>query len=444
MRRVNIVFLGFGRMGQAAFASLKEIQYGLIDQGIQPNLLAIFEADDKLISTIGPWTGAKAVFVDPGPGSQDHLPHLLSRELALDRNDEFLVYDATPSDCHLANLTAVCKAFPHAIYLGEKPIFTSRDGLAALHPVQDRVLCDFVDTQNDAILKLMELQRTGLVIRRMRFWRLNSSGLQKLAMPHCRRGVVGGSLLDKGIHDIALATVLLQRQQAFPAQWKVDDASIFAWMPSCSPSLTGHPEMADAAGCASIHSGSGPTSAAFHFSWVGVRRFSALAREAGKTSLARLLSRIGLEQASWLWHPYDPWKCLYEEEARIAIIDGTHQGRDRQLVINLLTRPGIRPFIFDASISDFLSLRTSSVSKTPLARVLETAIQSVVSPGLLRSAVFGASTIREAHQTCFDIQDRANFMGSSYLPISIHSNPSHSQTSSERVVRQGKLVLDFS
>jgi hypothetical protein len=444
MRRVKIVFLGFGRMGQAAFASLKEIQKGLLEQSIEPCLLAIFEADEKLIPAIEPITGAKPVFVDKNPGSPGQLSRLFRRDVAIDGQDEFLVYDATPSNCHLANLVAVCSGFPRAIYLGEKPILTSREGLAVLGRYQDRVLCDFVDTQNDAILKLLELQRNGLVIRKMRFWRLNSSGLQKLAMPHCRRGVEGGALLDKGIHDIALSTVLLRNQKQFPARWMVDDASIFAWMPNCSPALTGHPEMADAAGYANIHSGSGSTSVEFHFSWIGVRRFCTLTRELGKAPLPALMGRLGLKEASWLWHPYDPWKCLYEEEARIAIIEGRHQGRDRQLVINLLTRPGIRPFIFDATDSAFLPLSMHSVSKTPLARVLESAIQSVGSSKTLAFDILGASTIRQAHQTCFDIQDRANSVATSWLPIHADSDPSHPQPASVSILRQGKLVLDLS
>ncbi len=59
MHKLNIVFLGFGRMGRAAFVSLNQITDRLRQEGIDPYLRAVFEADENLISILPDLTGAK-------------------------------------------------------------------------------------------------------------------------------------------------------------------------------------------------------------------------------------------------------------------------------------------------------------------------------------------------------------------------------------------------
>ena len=122
MHKLNIVFLGFGRMGQAAFVSLNQITDRLRQEGIDPYLRAVFEADENLISILPDLTGAKAVFVDTSAARPVALSDLLHQQVGLKADDEFVIYDATPSTCHLENLVAVCEHFPQAVYLGEKPL----------------------------------------------------------------------------------------------------------------------------------------------------------------------------------------------------------------------------------------------------------------------------------------------------------------------------------
>jgi hypothetical protein len=310
MHRLNIVFLGFGRMGQAAFASLNQITDRLRQEGIDPHLRAVFEADENLIPVLPNLTGAKAIFVDTSAAQTVALHDLLHQQLGLKAQDEFLIYDATPSTCHLKNLVAVCEHYPRAIYLGEKPLFTRRTGLIALKHFGNRILCDFVDSQNEAVLKLLAMQRGSLRIEHLRFWRLNSSGLQKLSAPQNGRGIEGGALLDKGIHDIALAAILMRNQQITAASWTVQEAANLAFMPP-TPNSDGFP---DAAGYARIHSLGPPSvNAEFHYSWIGVDRFDDLSTGIGHPSLRALLNCHGLEEPSWLW------RTPGEEEARIAI-----------------------------------------------------------------------------------------------------------------------------
>ncbi len=406
MRKLNIVFLGFGRMGRAAFASLKQIEGRLRQEGIDPHLLAVFEADENLVSELTERTGAKAVFVDIAAAQPIPLNQLLHQQLGLDADDEFLVYDATPSSCHVENLVAVCKHYPRAVYLGEKPVFTSRGGLAMLERFGSRVLCDFVDSQNESVLKVLAMQRGLFCIHRLRFWRLNSSGLQKLSDPHMRRGIEGGALLDKGIHDIALAAILMRNQQITPASWTVEEAVNLAFMPSADAD-----DLADAAGYAKLQSLASPSlEAEFHYSWIGVQRFDDLSSDIGEPSLRALLARRGLEENSWLWRSPrcdKSWAAVQEEEARVAIVDGTEAGRETQLVVNLLSRPGIQPFVYHTRREEFLDLSPHQSCETPLARVLALAIHNYANGLPLSCSPLGSGIIGQAHQACFDIRDEA-------------------------------------
>jgi len=398
MHKLNIVFLGFGRMGRAAFVSLNQITDRLRQEGIDPYLRAVFEADENLISILPDLTGAKAVFVDTRAARPVALSDLLHQPVGLRADDEFLIYDATPSTCHLENLVAVCEHFPQAIYLGEKPLFTRRSGLIALNHFGEQILCDFVDSQNQAVLKLLAMQRGSFRIERLRFWRLNSSGLQKLLAPQDRRGIEGGALLDKGIHDIALAAILMRNQQITGASWTVREATNLAFMPP-APDSDG---LTDAAGYARIESLGPPrANAEFHYSWIGVERFDDLSTSIGQPSLRALLNRHGLEEPSWLW------RTPGEEEARIALVEGTEAGRDARLVVNLLSRPGIQPFVFHAEREEFLDLSFYRSSESPLARVLNLAIHNCVNRLPLSCSPLGAAIIAQAHQACFDIRDQA-------------------------------------
>lgn len=426
MRSLEIVVLGFGRMGRAALASLHQVSDCLQDSGIRPRLLAVLEADEALIRELPRHTIAKPIFVDTAAANPVAISGLLRSELGIQNGHEFLVYDATPTTCHRSNLVDICQSFPRALYIGEKPLFTTRAGLLTLGRFGGSVLCDFIESQNAAILKLLDMQREGFQIRRLRFWRLNSTGLRKLYEPLKRPGVTGGALLDKGIHDLALASILLRNGGPTPATSRVEEAINLSLMPHLVPAAEGAPGTkftipvpvpgsgngaADAAGYARIcWRSSCEVDAEFRYGWIGVDRFDELCAGLGQPSLRALLTGYGLEESAWLARaPLDekPFDSFEQQEARVLVVDGTCKGRNEQLVVNFLNRPGIQPFLFHAGREEFLDLGQHPCCETSLARVFALAIRNYVGGKALVRSPLGATVIHEAHRLAFDISDEA-------------------------------------
>jgi len=418
MQRVGVVLLGYGRMGRAAHVALGQVSADLEQAGIVPQLLGVFEADESLLGSLPVLMEGKTVLVGSGLSAAVPVSRMLQQELGLRPEDEFLVYDATSSHSHQQNLIDICQTFPRALYLGEKPIFTRRTQLAALELFGPSVLCDFVESQNEATLKLLELQREGLRIDRLRFWRLNSIGLVKLFDRQKRVGVTGGALLDKGVHDLALASVLLRNDSEGNASATVEEATNFAMLPR--PASTGNGARVStngtslgeaAAGYAKLRwGGSCDVDSEFRYSWVGVERFDEMCVEAGQPSLRDLLERFGLEEDAWLARsPLGPGilNRFEQQEARILLLDGAQRGRPVQLVVNFLRRPGIQPFILDVGTDSFVELGEHRYSANSLARIFDAAIRGYVSQQPLSCSPLGARVIHQVHSATFDIQDFA-------------------------------------
>ena len=399
-------------MGRAAHTSLLQASERLRKTGIEPRLLAVLEANTELIRTLPNYTDAKAILVDGTAAIP--VSALLRSELGMRAEDEFFVYDATPSPCHQRNLVDVCEHFPRALYLGEKPLFTSRAQLPLLDRFGDRVLCDFVESQNEAVLKLLEMQRTGFRIQRLRFWRMNSTGLRRLLEPEERAGITGGALLDKGIHDFAVTSILLRNQGLLPITPIVTEARNLALMPDVVAHRktyangNGRP---DAAGYAHIEwISSQPVDTEFSYSWIGVDRFDDLSVQLGQSSLRALLAEHGLDEDEWLARaPLDqePFDKFEQQEARVLAVDGTEDGRDARLIVNFLIRPGIHPFIFHTGRGEYLDLGSHCSSKSSVARIFDLAIRSYVNKRPLSCTPLGSAVIQQVHRTSFDVRDLA-------------------------------------
>lgn len=422
MRTLGIVLLGYGRMGKAAHSALKEISGKLEGEGIQVRVLAILDSDHRLIEALKTAGGPKAVLVPENGFTPIPISVILRREVGLGPQDEFLVYDATCSATHCGHLEDICENFPRAIYVGEKPIFTEENQLTALDRFPGRVFCNLVESQNEATLKLAEMQRSGLRFQRLRFWRINSVALLKVFAGQKRVGVTEGALLDKSLHDLALTSLLMHGQGVCHSAAIVEEAVNLAYMPSAAKPSTAFTEYhtdgaLDVAGFAKLNWMTPElVETEFSYGWVGVGRFDNLCAEAGRPRLRGLLSAYGLEETKWLSRVIvDGAKhgSFDQQDARILIAEGKQNGKQVCLIVNFLRRPEIRPFVFDSQSKEFLSLGQHEHGNNSLARVFEALIRTSLEK-VSGSSPYGAEIIREIHDACFAIRERALSTSMSY------------------------------
>jgi hypothetical protein len=432
MERIPVVIIGFGKMGAVAYQSILRIAENLRNTGIEAELCGVVEADANVVNELPALMGGKAALVKSQTGADVPLHVILRREFGLNRNDRFVAYDAAPTYAHSANLVDVCENFPLALYLGEKPLLTCRNELGLLDRFMGRVACDFVENLSLPLLKIREMQNSGLVVQKLRFWRLNSTGLLKLLLPDERCGVTGGALFDKAIHDLAATSLLMRDAKgAF-----VEDASIFSFMPSSGSARGQRAFMnargtvdqeifkgtdgkwtADAAGFAKARwiGGSGTTPCDYAYSWVGIEQFEVLASRNGYPSLREAAAVFGVDESLWM-HRESADSGLVDsfekQEVRLAIIDGEQDGKAVQLLVNFLHRPpGVEPFVFDRLQNKFLDLRGPEFGENSLCRVFETAIRSYALDQSEVRAPLGGRVVGQSHRALFDIRDYAFAQG---------------------------------
>jgi hypothetical protein len=415
MKLLGVVLLGYGRMGKAAHSAFKEIARKMEGEGIQIRVLAILDSDRRLIKSLKMADGPKAFLVPENGFTPIPISVILRREVGLKPQDSFLVYDATRSATHCDHLDDICENFPSAIYVGEKPIFTEAIQLKALEKFPGRVFCNLVESQNEATLKLRELQTQGLRFRRLRFWRINSVALLKVFAGQKRVGITEGALLDKSIHDLALTSMLLHNQGACLSEALVEEAVNLAYMPHAAEPTEAFSALRtegamDVAGFARLHwMTPSAMQTEFSYGWVGVGRFDDLCSDAGRPRLRGLLSAYGLEEAKWLFRAMvDGGEngSFEQQESRILVVEGTQDGRPVELVVNFLRRPDIRPFVFDAKKQEFLELGHHEHGTNSLARVFEAIVRSPREAGAENNS-YGEEIIREIHSACFAIRERA-------------------------------------
>ena len=415
MKILGVVLLGYGRMGKAAHSAFKEIAGKLEGKGIQIRVLAILDSDRRLIKSLKTADGPKAFLVPENGFTPIPISVILRREVGLNPQDSFLVYDATRSATHYDHLDDICENFPSAIYVGEKPIFTEASQLKALEKFPGRIFCNLVESQNEATLKLRELQAHGMRFHRLRFWRINSVALLKVFAGQKRVGITEGALLDKSIHDLALTSMLLHNQGALLSDALVEEAVNLAYMPHAAGPAEAFSALRtegamDVAGFAKLNWLTPSTmQTEFSYGWVGVGRFDDLCADAGKPRLRGLLSAYGLEESKWLFRAMvDGGEngSFEQQESRILVAEGSQYGKQVDLVVNFLRRPDIRPFVFDAGKQEFLELGHHEHGINSLARVFQAILQSSAEKRD-ECSPYGTEIIREIHSACFAIRERA-------------------------------------
>lgn len=395
--RVQVVVMGLGSMGAPSAIAVQQVIESFRALGIDVEIAALLDVDERLEGALrflvrGITPEPKIILLNP----DDPTPlDCLASELEIGSSGTNLaVYDATPTRFHWQNCVSATN-LPRTVYVGEKPLVTSREELADLERLSSSgtIYCDFIETQSAACLQLLDLVHSGqLQIDDLCFWRLNSSGLAKTYDFRSRQGVQGGALMDKSIHDLSIAAALLDTPSAPVPQ--ITEANPYCFIPCRSATgvrtlLTGynHSESnlidgegdsiewsADAAGyfSAQWNQSSGHITSSHYFSWIGVQKFDDLAVNNGGTPLESMMEHYGIPLP---WLHRKPHKEGYvEEDARILEINGQLNGLAAKLVVNFLSRTGIKPWMWDHNRKREIPIRQQPHGSNSLARVLKQAV----------------------------------------------------------------------
>ena len=222
-KEIVLIICGAGYMGGNALGSIGVLVDDFLrEQNIKIRLVFIIEPNYKdkfeIIEKI--WKPPYDIF------DSECIPPIFKRKLCLAyflnpiipcfQNTLFVVYDASPTDEHYANLDFFFTKFPikKIAYLGEKPLFIYPEHLQHIKNEDvSSLFCEFIETVNPVFLAVKQyLSENNLIIKEMWFWRGGSSAIKK-AIEADRPGISGGALFDKSPHDFSISVGFLEPEE---------------------------------------------------------------------------------------------------------------------------------------------------------------------------------------------------------------------------------------
>lgn len=408
---IKLVVLGLGHMGVKSLFVIHLIKEQLRRQGIEVELAAVVDTDQRLkdaLEFISSGLEPRARVILMNPEAPKPLRRILTTELGLNpRKSPVVIYDATPSHRHFINLNSIAD-ISGVTYLGEKPLFTDTPQMSAKLRYAARYCCNFVETESLVSNAIRREIRSGFIPRSIVFWRFNSTGLAKILNPGARRGVTGGALMDKCIHDLSIAASWLW-EDGLPEP-VIEDAKTLCFVPGGMIGLmqaeplflsgkdlpisqivsgfipeTGEDWTADAAGWAKVRWKTKPqVHTEFFYSWVGVRAASDLHRRSHVQSLREVLRDLKISEKRVITTAWQTnkthWIKYPAEEARAAWIEGEKAGKKQSYFASFLSRSqdGVEPFLFDLERRRNLDIKDGDDSiafgANSLARLLDKVI----------------------------------------------------------------------
>jgi FMN phosphatase YigB (HAD superfamily)/predicted dehydrogenase len=248
LRHIYLAVCGAGHMGQRALCVLPQLRRVLRGEDIEVHLYSVVEPKrdayrsiqgylDALLLTPVAWNPDPAVpgESEPFPDLEQCLRHF--REVPPDDEGPLLVYDASPTQYHSTNLGSCLENRREGCnvhFLSEKPLVIDRHELdyltgvliPAARKTRLRVFTDFIETQSSVLSAATLKLSNDLGPFNFAFWREGPGGFKKLLDPKARRGVQGGALLDKAVHDLSIlhAFLVTTRQQKNEASVSVKRA----------------------------------------------------------------------------------------------------------------------------------------------------------------------------------------------------------------------------
>lgn len=398
MDAVDLVICGAGgHTGRRALCLFPLLRHTLASEAIHVSLHgvvdAVSETHERILSLL---EALRLEIQAKKPFS--HLVKCLEERTAT--GPPLLVYDASPTPVHLEHLVL---ARTHGVhYLGEKPLVTNSHELGLLRtelspPFSNRVFVDFIETHSAPVeIMTARLRERGVIPHRFVFCREGSGGLKKLLSPHARKGIAGGAILDKSVHDFSILHALLKSSgRAVPDSKALSvavreallmpaDIEAVLWnearflatdnrtlsKPRESVRNTLH-EAADAAACVALE---GDTwKAEIHTSWLGTRKAEDLLAHVNRTPR----DHIGLEPLNLFGSDLE----IPISDSRIAVIEG--EGGPWLLDFLYKNKGGTGSQVFELGGSPSSLTENSkdpvwlAFPENPLGRVLSTACRSV-------------------------------------------------------------------
>ncbi|MCI0626678.1 MAG: hypothetical protein L0387_34365 [Acidobacteria bacterium] len=393
---VALIVLGLGDQGKRALKGIAIAKTKLLPSVVL-ELISVIEPNKREIDLAkqhfpalfeGPYREAGTSTRLPEQQLKEILQAVFESQATLGRYKKCIVYDASPTQHHFKNFCIGVHEAVRAeenqsisrdflIYFGEKPIITFGDQASSfaeqLHVDGLSVnphWCNFTDTASAAYHALRRIVRAEKIhIEKLQVWRSNCVALEFL-VDRRRKGITGGSFVDKNIHDLPLILGLLGDsygedtwESSKKAFHKVVSAHVNWYLPATlapdgeadkflAVSLVGDPMKiapgtalppaeADALLRIDFEVKCAAVQATLYSSWLGLEPKQ-------KQQLLDIFGRFQLRLipviAEAVKKPCDLVAGYHVEEARILFVQGTDQSGSRiELISNFFSRASNDP-----------------------------------------------------------------------------------------------------
>lgn len=227
-----IVYLGLGHQGVNALKKYWHIKDILKNyKNINLHILGLVDVNKEILDStydeVKDWIEDKNNFII-AKHINDFFESFENQSINL--NGPILFYDATPSVVHKENISGIkghldefkkngklkeeLENHLKFYYFGEKPLLIDEEDLNLLLSTPEiPIWIDFIDLYSDTYLNLLKfINQENIKIKKIECYRASCISIDKIFSDE-RKGITGGSLEDKMIHDIALIFHLLSNNE---------------------------------------------------------------------------------------------------------------------------------------------------------------------------------------------------------------------------------------
>jgi len=371
-KRLGLIILGLGAQGKRILRHLSALSADVAKLNWELNFVGAIDTDSSAIDRCRaefPAAFNTAAFRDFSDTNDiSSVLTYFTEQAATRQYNACLFYDASPSQLHWQNLRTVIE-FDERLrerevlsetffyYFGEKPILSySEEDVQAFDRAFSKSLqsyphwCDFVETKNPAFLEVEKfLDEQNFSVRKMTFWRSSCVGLERYLFS-TRKGVTGGSFMDKSIHDLPLVIQLLKHDRVATCMAEVgghmplflsadpskEDVAMSLAGEAYDPKSILPPAESNASVHLTLNNDAKIVDVALFSSWLGLSR-------GGRKAINSLVAPFSKSTrdciASRIVNPVELVTGYAVDEARLLHIAGADRdGRDFAILANLLTR----------------------------------------------------------------------------------------------------------